>query len=103
MKKTIQKLFGREQFLKITLPIILIIALVIIGLSSFKKPEKNLSPEQAKTQAENFINKFLMQGSGQATVKEITTEYGLYKLKVDIVSSVVDSYLTKDGKFFFPQ
>jgi len=45
----------------------------------------------------------LMQSGSKATVKEITTEYGLYKLKIDIISDVVESYLSKDGKLFFPQ
>lgn len=104
MKKIIQSLFGRERFTRVTLPIILVIILVIIGFFSFKKPTiVDLTPDQAKVQAETFINKFLMQNGNKATVKDITTEYGLYKLKIDIVSSAVDSYLTKDGKLFFPQ
>ncbi len=70
---------------------------------SINKPGKTISTEAAKTKTEEFINKFLMQSGNKATIKEITTEYGLYKLKIDITSDVVESYLTKDGKFFFPQ
>ncbi len=103
MKKFIKSLFARERFTRVTLPIILVIVLVLIGLFTFQKPVKNLSADEAKTRAEDFINKYLMQGGTKATVKDITTEYGLYKLKVDIVSDVVDSYLSKDGKLFFPQ
>ncbi|MFA6995545.1 MAG: thioredoxin domain-containing protein [Patescibacteria group bacterium] len=104
MKKIIDNLFSRERFTRITLPVILVIILAIIGFFSFKKPAiVDLTPDQAKTQAETFINKFLMQNGNKATVKDITTEYGLYKLKIDIVTSAVDSYLTKDGKLFFPQ
>lgn len=44
-----------------------------------------------------------MQPGSKASVEEVGTEYGLYKLKIDIGSGVVDSYLTKDGKLFFPQ
>lgn len=104
MKKMIKQLFSREKFPRITLPILLIIALVIIGYFSFNRPEtKNINENQAKVKAEQFINDFLMQGGNKATVKEITKEYGLYKLKIDIVSDVVESYLSKDGKLFFPQ
>lgn len=103
MKKIIQSLFGRERFLRITLPIILVIALVIIGFFSFQKPITTLTPDQAKIKAETYINKNLMQNGGTATVKEVTSEYGLYKLKVDITNNIVESYLTKDGKLFFPQ
>ena len=103
MKKFIKSMFSRERFSRVTLPIILVIILVVIGLFTFQKPVKSLSVDEAKTRAEKFINGYLMQGGNKATVKEVTTEYGLYKLKVDIVSDVIESYLTKDGKIFFPQ
>lgn len=103
MKKMIKSLFSRERFSRVTLPILLVIALVVIGLFTFQKPVKNLSVTEAKDKAESFINTYLMQGGNKATIKDITTAYGLYKLKVDIVSDVVESYLSKDGKLFFPQ
>ncbi len=101
-----KRLFTRKYFIKVTLPIILLIILAIIAWFTWQKPQatKILSPAEAKTQTENFINKYLMRGSNKATIKSISdTKYGLYKLKVDIVSSIVDSYLSKDGKLFFPQ
>ncbi len=103
MKKLLKKLKERKFLVRVLLPIVLVIALALIGYFSFRGSFNNLSKAEAKTQAEEFINKFLMQGDTKATIKEITTEYGLYKLKVDIVSDVVESYLTKDGKLFFPQ
>jgi hypothetical protein len=104
MKKLIKSLFSRERFLRVTLPILLVIVLAVIALFSFQRPSiKNLKPEEAKAKAEQFINNFLMSGGNKATIKEISEEYGLYKLKIDIVTSVVDSYLSKDGKLFFPQ
>lgn len=106
MKKAIQKLFSKKVFLRITLPVLLVLALAVIGLFSFDRPAgkaKNLSPEEAKAKAETFVNTYLMQSGSKATIKEVTKEYGLYKLQIDIVSSVVESYITKDGKLFFPQ
>ena len=104
MKKAIKKLFSKEIFMRIVLPIILVIVLAVIGIFSFRKPmTKNLSLDAAKAKAEAFVNSYLMQSGSKATIKEISTEYGLYKLKIDIVSDVVESYLTKDGKLFFPQ
>jgi hypothetical protein len=93
----------RENFSKIVLPILLILILALIGYFSFNKTSKNLNETQAKTKAEEFVNNFLMSAGNKASIKEITTEYGLYKLKIDITSDVVESYLTKDGKLFFPQ
>jgi len=67
------------------------------------KPGKTISTDEAKTKAEEFVNKFLMSNGSKATIKDITTEYGLYKLSIDITTDVVESYITKDGKLFFPQ
>ncbi|MFA5754069.1 MAG: hypothetical protein WC905_01755 [Patescibacteria group bacterium] len=103
MKKMLKGLFSREKFTRITLPIILVIVLAVIGYFSFDKPAKNLNQDQAKTRAEEFINDFLMTDGTKATITEISEQYGLYKLKVDIVSDVVESYLSRDGKLFFPQ
>lgn len=103
MNKFIKNLFVREKFIRITLPVILIVILALIALFSLNNKTKNLTTEQAKEKAQTFVNNFLMQSGNKATVKEITTEYGLYKLKLDIVTSIVDSYISKDGKLFFPQ
>jgi len=100
MKKFFASLFSRERFTRVTLPILLVIALALIGFFSFRPATQDLTPEAAKAKAEQFINSFLMSSGNKATIKDITTEYGLYKLKIDIVSDVVDSYLTKDGKLF---
>ncbi|MDI3496426.1 MAG: hypothetical protein PWQ35_447 [Patescibacteria group bacterium] len=104
MKKKIKDLSQSGVFTRIVLPIILVIILAIIGWNNFKKPAaKNLSATEIKTQAEEFINTYLMAPDSKATIKEVTDEYGLYKLKVDIVSDIIESYMTKDGKLFFPQ
>lgn len=89
------------------------IILIVVGLATastlkkggegLAKPGKNLSQEEASAKAEQFINDFLMTSGSKATIKEISSEYGLYKVKIDIVTDVVESYLTKDGRLFFPQ
>ena len=112
MKKLASLLKQKKNW---TALLVIVVVLVVLGLitvsslkkddskSSVNKPGKTINSETAKNMAEEFVNNFLMQGGGKATIKEITTEYGLYKLKIDITSDVVESYLTKDGKFFFPQ
>ena len=102
--KHIKGLFGRETFLRITLPVLLVAALAVIAITSLQKPEgKNLAKGEVVVRAENFINNYLMQSGTKATIQNISEEYGLYKLEIDIVSDVVESYISKDGKFFFPQ
>jgi len=103
MKKIVHSVFGRDNFVRITLPILLVVVLAIIGWSSFRPANTNLSEDQAKTKAETFINNNLMQAGSKATIKDITEAYGLYKLNIDITTSVVESYMSKDGKLFFPQ
>ncbi len=103
MKKFFQRLFNRKTFLRFFLPLILIIALALIAWLSFRPKTSVLTPDQAKIRAENFINDFLMQPGEKATVSEVTPAYGLYKMKVDITSGQVESYLSQDGKLFFPQ
>lgn len=104
MNKSIKRFFEKNHVLSRILPIALILVLALIGYFSFSSSKgKNLNEEEAKVKAEEFINAYLMADGSKASVMEMTEEYGMYKLKVDITSSVVESYLTKDGKLFFPQ
>lgn len=103
MQNFFKKLVKKEIFTRFVLPLILLIALALVGYFSFRGKTKTISESQAKTVAENFVNDFLMPSGSKATVKDVSLEYGLYKLQIDIVSDVVESYLTRDGKLFFPQ
>ena len=104
MKKTIKSFCEKHKLTSKILPIILVLALVVIAYISFAKPSmKNVDENEAKTIAEDFINTYLMEPGAKASILDITEEYGLYKLNIDIVNGTVESYLTKDGKLFFPQ
>ena len=104
MRKKIQRFFEKNKIFSKIIPIALVLILGLIGYFSFSPSRtNNLNEQEAKTKAEEFINSYLMSAGSKASVTEITKEYGLYKLKVDIVSSIVDSYMSKDGKLFFPQ
>jgi glutaredoxin len=82
--------------------LVLLVAILITGIFLFKN--KNLSADQAKTRAENFINSYLVQQGYKATVSSVTKVYDLYKMTVTIGSNQsVDSYMSQDGKLFFPQ
>ncbi len=92
-----------------------LLALVLIASALFflqkndvgtKKGEgKVLSAEENKSKIEAFINENLMPQGSQVTIKEFVEEGDLYKVVVDIGSGQepINSYLTKDGKKFFPQ
>ena len=105
MNKKIKYLSQSGVFTKIVLPVILVVILAIIAWMTFKNPgsTNDLTIEEVKANTEEFINSYLMSPGTTATVTDIKEEYGLFKLQVDIVNDVVESYVTKDGKVFFPQ
>lgn len=59
--------------------------------------------KSAQAQAEKFINQELLAGQGEAVVKIVDKMPGLYKLEVEYQGQKIESYMTKDGKKFFPQ
>ncbi len=87
------------------------IVLIVLAAGNFSgglfgnsnKGSKPLTADEAKARAETFINENLVEG----TVASITSveDYSdsLYKLKVKVGETDIDSYITKDGKQFFPQ
>lgn len=60
--------------------------------------------EAAKVKAADFINKNLLPAGTEATVKEAAEEFGLYRVAVSLTDGQeITTYLTLDGKKFFPQ
>lgn len=80
---------------------VIIIAL-IAALALGKLSLGGLSKAKAAAAAEDFINNELLSGQGGATVKLVGAEGSLYKLEITYNSQKIDSYMTKDGKLFFP-
>jgi glutaredoxin len=83
-----------------------LLALVLAGCSLGGEKEAVISMEEASTKAADFINENLMQPGSTVTVKEVVEEGNLYKITVSLPgdqSQDIDSYMTKDGKKFFPQ
>lgn len=65
--------------------------------------QSGLSQEQAKTKVEDFVKNNLIQPGSEFSVKSVAEENGLYKVTVSVGQQEIVSYLTKDGKKFFPQ
>lgn len=112
MKKLVSHLKQKKNWSTLLIALAVLVVLGFITTMSLKKdepkksevkPGKTLSVEEASLKAEEFINTFLMSSGSTAKVKEVVSEYGMYKLSIDITSDVVESYLTKDGRLFFPQ
>lgn len=102
-------LFKRIQFWQI-LSVVVIILLVISVISLFSLGNSGatgatvgptITVEQAKEEARGYIDTILA-GRASATFGEVTEEAGLYKIPIDLQGQTFDSYITKDGKIFFP-
>lgn len=85
------------------------VILIVLAVLNFNKgglfagAGQRLTPDQAKTRAEDFINKNLVEGTTASITSVEDYNDSLYKLKVKVGETDIDSYITKDGKQFFPQ
>jgi len=68
-----------------------------------KDKKENLTLEEAQERVEGFIVGNLVQPGTEIEVKEAVEENGLYKIVISIQDQEIESYITKDGKDFFPQ
>ncbi len=62
-----------------------------------------LSLSDAEEEVLNYVNTQLLQKPFQAEVVSSTELDNLYLFTLSVAGQTVDSYLTKDGKLFFPQ
>ncbi|MFA5644255.1 MAG: hypothetical protein WC928_01865 [Patescibacteria group bacterium] len=85
--------------------VLAIFSLFFLSACSLKK-EKELSLEEAKVKAQQFVNDNFMDPSAPIEISSIVSDpqTGLYKFSIDLGGGeLVDSYISKDGKMFFPQ
>ena len=71
--------------------------------SNFSMMGFGKSKEAIANSAIDYLNKNLLQAGQTATLGTVAQESGIIKFQVKIGSSSYDSYITKDGRFFFPQ
>ncbi len=88
--------------------LVLIIILLGILLSGFSPSSANeVDADAAAANAVAFIEENLVSPGTEVTVKNVTEEAGLYRMtievKMDATAQDVETYITKDGKIFFPQ
>ncbi len=94
------------KILTLALGVLFIISLFTHGFSKKTSagPTGGVADKQEVVDdALQYINTYLTQGTGSATLKEITEQDDLYVLKLTINNRDYDSYVTKDGKYLFPQ
>jgi len=84
--------------------VLLVIALVVVIML---KPQggssKGLGEEEIKTKTLDYVNNNLLQPGITATISSIEKDNGLYKMVIEVQGQQINSYMTADGKVFFPQ
>lgn len=68
-----------------------------------KEKRSHISMNEAKERTEIFITENLVQPGTEIKIKGVSEEKGLYKINLELMGQEISSYLSKDGKFFFPE
>lgn len=99
-----------NKFGKILIPLAIVIAgLLVAGalvyINQGKTQKEALTSQQVGEKVINYINanKDTVAGGLTASLVSIAEEGEIYKIKLKIGEQEYDSYVTKDGKFLFPQ
>lgn len=87
------------------LPIAIVIgALIIAGALIYIKLGKSaISSQVAGEKAVNYINQVIYQGQGDAKLIEATDDGQVFKIRLTVQGQEYTSYVTKDGRYLFPQ
>lgn len=87
-------------------PVFVVLAAAgLVAYGYFSVSAKNRLPdkEAVRAKAEKFIADNLVAPGMQASIKDMIDENGLYKITVGVGDQETTSYVSKDGKNFFPQ
>jgi len=68
-----------------------------------KERQNYITAQEAEEKAEKFILDNLVQPGTEIEIKSVVEEGGLFKIMIDLQGQEIESYLSKDGKDFFPQ
>lgn len=101
----------KKNINKNLIPIAIIVAgLIIAGFSLYSNQGslKDIGKEKAAEKAINYINENLLAPGASASLIDISEAGNNYKISLAIkdgenVLGEIDSYVSKDGKFFFPE
>ncbi len=89
--------------------ITIVLLLFSVFTQGFQFAEKGLTISQeltlkdAEAKATSFVNENLLRPPFSAQLVSSAEANGLYRVTLSVAGQTVDSYLTKDGKLFFPQ
>lgn len=100
-------MLNNKNLLSIT---IFVVAIIIAGAIIYSSQNINrgtlsasITEEEAGEIAIDFINNIMLQGQASASLISVSEEYGLYKIDINFQGNDFASYISKDGKTFFPE
>lgn len=102
-------LFGEASTWKAITGIVVILLILSVFTQGFNFAENSqksgelLSISEAEGKALNFVNSNLLSPPFVAEAVGAEDVDNLYKVTISVAGESVDSYITKDGKLFFPQ
>ncbi len=84
--------------------IIAIIALIIVGAAAYyiKNRPIDIGSAAAKKDVVDFVSGNLVQPGTKVDVKNVSKAGSLYKVTITVGGQDIDTYITQDGKTFFP-
>ncbi len=101
------KKFSAWKIATIVLAVLLVASIFTSGFKSMNGTGAavagSMSSDKVADKAVKFINENLLRPGMNASVTSTEAVSGLYLVKLDISGTPIDSYVTKDGKYLFPQ
>lgn len=95
--------FKKIKFDKNSVLVALAVLSAFGALLVFLNSSNRLSVDSIAKKSLDFINDILLQGQQTASLISVSREAGLVKMKIEVEGTSFDSYVTQDGKLFFPQ
>lgn len=83
--------------------VVLILILASVASYYYKAKSTDIGLEGAKSKVLEFVNGNLLQPGTEATLVSAAEENNLYVVTIKVGEQEIPTYLTRDGKKFFPQ
>lgn len=93
---------------KFSIPVAIVIAALLVGgvfiyINQNKLGPKIVSANEVAETAVSYINENLLTGELKASLAGVEDKGTIYKIRIKIGENEYESYVSKDGKFLFPE
>ena len=98
-----KKKFSIWKILTAVLFVLLVVSIFTYGFRSGNMQKGVVSKDQAAKKTLDFLNTQLLAGRASATLDSVTEENQMYKVAITLNGQQGSVYVSKDGKYLFPQ